>query len=61
VIKRFDHARAFGDGGPANYVMTISNLVRTAPPGELRTAILAALQTLEPWNGEWVRLLQDGA
>lgn len=40
--------------------MAISKLVRTPPGGDLRMALLAVLQSVEPWNGEWVLLAQDG-
>lgn len=60
LIESLKAHREAADAG-AKYAMTISNLVRTSPPSELRTAILAALQTSEPWNGEWVRLARGGA
>jgi hypothetical protein len=43
-----------------HFNMTITQLVRmSATPGDLRNDVLAALQTLEPWNGEWARLARS--
>jgi hypothetical protein len=42
-----------------DFNMTITKLVRVSATSEdLRNGILAALQTLEPWNGEWARLAE---
>jgi len=45
----------------ATFVLKVQGYVRSHPPGDLRSSLLAALQELEPWNGEWARLAQESA
>lgn len=45
----------------ADFYFSVVGYVRSHPPSDLRSAILEALQDLEPWNGDWVLLAQEHA
>ena len=44
----------------AEFISTVSQYVRSHPPSDLRSSLIAVLRDLEPWNGEWVRLAHEG-
>lgn len=60
LIDSLKSHRAAANAG-ATFTQTVQGYVRSHAPSDLRSSLLTALQDLEPWNGEWVRLAQESA